>query len=226
MLVQRRGGKGGGAREGEGAGRRRAGGLRHRGSRWVWAPGRCPAGWALRALAGLRLGPQEAQRPAGRGGAGGGGSESQTPLGRTALSSERDPGRPGSPSAAGPGEARGGRAPRPPRPSAHPPGPARTHARTPGMPLGVLEALRAAEPGQAFAGHGAAVFGGVAALAGRSLVAGPSAQVQRAPPGRGAAGWPDRQVRAKGRRSAGLLGRPAAAASVYGHTTLNAPDLV
>ena len=42
----------------------------------------------------------------------------------------------------------------------------------------------------------------------------------------GAAGQPDRQVRAKGRRSAGLLGRPAAAASVYGHTTLNAPDLV
>ena len=110
-------------------------------------------------------------------------------------------------------------------PLSPPPRP-RTHARTPGMPLGVLEALRAAEPGQAFAGHGAAVFGGVAALAGRSLVAGPSAQVQRAPPGRGAAGWPDRQVRAKGRRSAGLLGRPAAAASVYGHTTLNAPDLV
>ena len=27
------------------------------------------------------------------------------------------------------------------------------------------------------------------------------------------------------RRSAGLLGRPAAAAPVYGHTTLNAPDL-
>ena len=47
---------------------------------------------------------------------------------------------------------------------------ARTHARTPGMPLGVLEALRAAEPGQGFAGHGAPVFGGVAALAGRSLV--------------------------------------------------------
>lgn len=41
-----------------------------------------------------------------------------------------------------------------------------------------------------------------------------------------AAGGPGRQVRAKGRRSAGLLGRLAAAASVYGHTTLNAPDLV
>ena len=31
-------------------------------------PGRCRAGWALRALAGLCLGPQEAQRPEGRGG--------------------------------------------------------------------------------------------------------------------------------------------------------------
>ena len=39
-------------------------------------------------------------------------------------------------------------------------------ARTPGMPLGVPEALRAAEPGQAFAGRGVAVFGGMAALAG------------------------------------------------------------
>ena len=43
-------------------------------------------------------------------------------------------------------------------PLSPPPRP-RTHARTPGMPLGVLEALRAAEPGQAFAGHGAAVSG-------------------------------------------------------------------
>ena len=45
-------------------------------------------------------------------------------------------------------------------------------------------------------------------------------------PGMPAAGWAERQVGAKGRRSAGLLGRPAAAAPVYGHTTLNAPDLV
>ena len=49
-------------------GLRRSGGPRLRGSWWVWAPGRCRAGWALRALAGLRLGPQEAQRPEGRGG--------------------------------------------------------------------------------------------------------------------------------------------------------------
>ena len=42
-------------------------------------------------------------------------------------------------------------------------------------------------------------------------------------PWRAAADWAERQVGAKGRRSAGLLGRPAAAAPVYGHTTLNAP---
>ena len=47
---------------------RRSGGPRLHGSWWVWAPGRCRAGWALRALAGLHLGPQEAQRPEGRGG--------------------------------------------------------------------------------------------------------------------------------------------------------------
>jgi len=69
----------------------------------------------------------------------------------------------GPPSGAGPGEARGGgrqdlRAPQPT--------PQAPCARTPGMPLGVPEALRAAEPGQAFAGRGVAVFGGVAPLAG------------------------------------------------------------
>ena len=58
----------------------------------------------------------------------GGGAGSQTPPGRVALISDRDGGRPGSQSAAGPGEAQGGRAPRPPSPSAHPPRP-RTQAR-------------------------------------------------------------------------------------------------
>ena len=109
------------------------------------------------------------------------------------------------------------------------PTPQAPYARTPGLPLGVREALRAAGPSQAFAGRGVAVLVRLAASAGWSLVAGHFAQVQRAPPWRGAAGWPDRQVRAKGRPSAGLLGRPAAAASFYGHTTLNAPissDLV
>ena len=58
-------------------------------------------GWA----APRPTGGSEARGPRG---SGGGGAESQTPQGRVALGSERDPGRPGSPSAAGPGEARGG----------------------------------------------------------------------------------------------------------------------
>ena len=70
-------------------------------------------------------GGSEARGPRG---SGGGRAESQKPLGRVALGSERDRGRPGSPSAAGPGEAQGGgrqdlRAPQP-----TPPGPVRTHA--------------------------------------------------------------------------------------------------
>ena len=68
VLGGRRGGKGGlGRAKGRGGADEL---LVHRagGSRWLWAPGRCRAGWALRALAGLCLGPQEAQRPEGRGG--------------------------------------------------------------------------------------------------------------------------------------------------------------
>ena len=48
-------------------------------------------------------------------------------------------------------------------PSAHPPGPARTHARPPGH-WGVLEAHRAPGPGQAVAGLVLAVFGGRAGV--------------------------------------------------------------
>ena len=64
----------------------------------------------------------------------------------------------------------------------------------------------------------------------RHLQAGVRSPVVRleysARPVEGAAVWPDREDRAKGRRSAGLSGGPAAAASVYDHTTVNAPDLV
>ena len=65
VLGGRRGGKGGlGRAKGRGGADEL---LVHRagGSRWLWAPGRCRAGWALRATAGLRTGPQEAQRTAG-----------------------------------------------------------------------------------------------------------------------------------------------------------------
>ena len=68
------------------------------GSRWVWAPGRCWAGWALRALAALRLCPREAQRTEGRG-------PQQAQIrhlrGHVALSSELDGGEGRLPSRAG-----------------------------------------------------------------------------------------------------------------------------
>ena len=162
VLVRRRGGK-----VGASVGRR--GGAEALG--WT-APPWLPVGLGIGQVSG-RMGAQgpgwAAPRPAGgseaRGlrGSGSGGAESQTPPGRVALGSQRNRGRPGSQSAAGPGEAwRGGRRDlRAPQPTPQAP-----HACTPGMPLGVPEALRAAEPGQAFAGRGVAVFGGVAALAG------------------------------------------------------------
>ena len=65
------------------------------GSRWVWAPGRGRAGWALRAPAGLCLGPQEAPRPPGCGERAAAGPEARQPpgRGRVSLSSELDGGR-------------------------------------------------------------------------------------------------------------------------------------
>ena len=162
MLVRRRGGK-----VGASVGRR--GGAEALG--WT-APPWLPVGLGTGQVSG-RMGAQgpgwAAPRPTGgseaRGpwGSGGGWAESQTPPGRVALGSEQDRGRPGSPSTAGPGEAWGGGRQDFPAPQPTPQAPC---ARTPGMPLGVPEALRAAEPGQAFAGRGVAVFGGMAALAG------------------------------------------------------------
>ncbi|CAD7015489.1 unnamed protein product [Ceratitis capitata] len=114
----------------------------------------------LGAQVSLRLGPQEVQRPLGRGGWEAAGAEDRHLRGRAGLSSEWDPGE-------APLSQRG-RAPR-----------ARTHARPPGQwgswkPSGP-------GPGQALAGLVLAVFGGGPASAGRSPVAGLAAQVQHAP---------------------------------------------
>ena len=97
----------------------------------------------------------------------------------------------------------------------------------------VPEALWSPGPGRAgrvLAGAGGSLCGARSGVGrphgrGESGRGSCSSSAARAP-WRAAAGWPERQVRGKGRRSAGLLGRPAAAAPVYGHTTLNAPDLV
>lgn len=166
----------------------------------------------------------------------------RAPAGPEALGSERlgevgeglgEGRRP--PSRVVPGGSQGGRAPRPRRPSLHPPRytPRQAHpagcsrSRKPCGPPGRAGRVLAVGGG---AGGGGGARGGVCRPPGRresgrgwcSSSAARSVESWRA----AAAGWPGRQVRAKGRRSAGLLGRLAAAASVYGHTTLNAPDLV
>lgn len=163
----------------------------------------------------------------------------RAPAGPEALGSERlgevgeglgEGRRP--PSRVVPGGSQGGRAPRPRRPSLHPPRytPRQAH------PAGCSRSRKpCGPPGRA--GRVLAVGGGGRGAGRRVPAPGPpgvrSRVVQLKCSARSveswraaAAGGPGRQVRAKGRRSAGLLGRLAAAASVYGHTTLNAPDLV
>ena len=261
VLGGRRGGKGGlGRAKGRGGADEL---LVHRagGSRWLWAPGRCRAGWALRATAGLRTGPQEAQRTAGPSGPrsqrapgprgpeqrrprwGGGGWVGGRRGGEGGEVAEGGGGLRAGPGLEGPrvGERQDLRPASPLRaPHPTPPHPTPPHP-TPDPP----QACRAGCSGSRVPGPGSPVvpragpggcWPGVAVCGGRSGVGRPhgrrdsgrgscSSSAARAP-WRAAAGWAERQVGAKGRRSAGLLGRPAAAAPVYGHTTLNAPDLV
>ena len=175
----------------------------------------------------LRLGPQEVQRPLGRGGWEAAGPEDGYLRGRAGLRSERDAGRPRSASAAGSGVPGGGRAPRPPHPSAQPPGPARTHARTPSRPMGGPRSPSGhqARPGACWSGVGG-VRGGRAGVSRLESGRGSCSSSTACPPKRGAAHWPDLQVGAKGRRSARLLGHPAPTASISSCISLKAPDLV
>lgn len=167
----------------------------------------------------------------------------RAPAGPEALGSERlgevgeglgEGRRP--PSRVVPGGSQGGRAPRPRRPSLHPPRytPRQAHpagcsrSRKPCGPPGRAGRVLAGGGGGRGRGRGAGRRvpapgpPGVRSRVVQLKCSARSVESWRA----AAAGGPGRQVRAKGRRSAGLLGRLAAAASVYGHTTLNAPDLV
>ena len=174
----------------------------------------------------LRLGPQEVQRPPGRGDREAAGPEDRHLRGRAALSSEGDggggPAQPARPGLEWPGVG-GRRDLRTPQPTPQAPR-ARTHA----LPVtgGSWKPIGPPGPARRLLVWCWRCSGAGPASAGWSAVAGRAAQVQHGPPRRGAARWPDLQVRAKGRRSARLLGRPAAAASVSGPTGLKAPDLV
>ena len=181
----------------------------------------------LGAQVSLCLGPQEVQRPLGRGGWEAAGAEDRHLRGRAGLSSAWDRGG-GPAQRARPGlewpRVGGHRDLHTPQPSPQAPR-ARTHARPPGQ-WGLLEDPRAPGPGQALAGLVLAVFGGRAGVSrpesGRRSCGSSTAR----PPTRGAARWPDLQGRAKGRRSARLLGRPEPTATVSGPISLKAPDLV
>ena len=90
---------------------------------------------------------------------------------------------------------------------------------------GCRRAPSGARPGGRWlAGGGVRGRGGVGKAGVRSRVV--RLQYSARPRGEGRLASPTGKSERKGGAAQGLLGRPAAAASVYGHTTLNAPDLV
>ena len=82
-----------------------------------------------------------------------------------------------------------------------------------------------ARPGACCSGVGG-VRGGRAGVSRLESGRGSCGSSTARPATRGAARWPDLQGRAKGRRSARLLGRPEPTATVSGPISLKAPDLV
>ena len=108
----------------------------------------------------LRLGPQEVQRPLGRGGWEAAGAEDRHLRGRAGLSSEWDRGEAPLSERGRVWSGRGWEGAETSAPLSPAPAPrARTHARPSGQ-WGVLGAPRAPGPGQALAGLVLAVFGG------------------------------------------------------------------
>ena len=181
----------------------------------------------LGAQVSLRLGPQEVQRPLGRGGWEAAGAEDRHLRGRAGLSSEWDRGEAPLSERGRVWSGRGWEGAETSAPLSPAPRP-RAHARTHALPVngGSWKPLGPPGPARRLLLWCWRCSGGRAGVSRLESGRGSCGSSTARPATRGAARWPDLQGRAKGRRSARLLGRPAPTASGSGPISLKAPDLV
>ena len=181
----------------------------------------------LGAQVSLRLGPQEVQRPLGRGGWEAAGAEDRHLRGRAGLSSEWDRGEAPLSQRGRVWSCRGWEGAETSAPLSPAPRP-RAHARTHALPVngGSWKPLGPPGPARRLLLWCWRCSGGRAGVSRLESGRGSCGSSTARPATRGAARWPDLQGRAKGRRSPRLLGRPAPTASGSGPISLKAPDLV
>ena len=181
----------------------------------------------LGAQVSLRLGPQEVQRPLGRGGWEAAGAEDRHLRGRAGLSSEWDRGEAPLSERGQVWSGRGWKGAETSTPLSPAPRP-RAHARTHALPVngGSWKPLGPPGPARRLLLWCWRCSGGRAGVSRLESGRGSCGSSTARPATRGAARWPDLQGRAKGRRSARLLGRPEPTASGSGPISLKAPDLV
>ena len=181
----------------------------------------------LGAQVSLRLGPQEVQRPLGRGGWEAAGAEDRHLRGRAGLSSEWDRGEAPLSERGQVWSGRGWEGAETSTPLSPAPRP-RAHARTHALPVngGSWKPLGPPGPARRLLLWCWRCSGGRAGVSRLESGRGSCGSSTARPATRGAARWPDLQGRAKGRRSPRLLGRPAPTASGSGPISLKAPDLV
>ena len=181
----------------------------------------------LGAQVSLRLGPQEVQRPLGRGGWEAAGAEDRHLRGRAGLSSEWDRGEAPLSERGRVWSGRGWEGAETSTPLSPAPRP-RAHACTQALPVngGSWKPLGPPGPARRLLLWCWRCSGGRAGVSRLESGRGSCGSSTARPATRGAARWPDLQGRAKGRRSARLLGRPKPTASGSGPISLKAPDLV
>ena len=181
----------------------------------------------LGAQVSLCLGPQELQRPLGRGGWEAAGAEDRHLRGRAGLSSEWDRGEAPLSERGQVWSGRGWKGAETSTPLSPAPRP-RAHACTQALPVngGSWKPLGPPGPARRLLLWCWRCSGGRAGVSRLESGRGSCGSSTARPATRGAARWPDLQGRAKGRRSARLLGRPKPTASGSGPISLKAPDLV